>query len=85
MRSAAEKLRIVEETLAPGASIALVAREHGVNANQVFKWRRLQLAGKLIEKRSKRSTATAARLLPVTVSDAGQQSGTVVVEARAVP
>jgi transposase len=85
MRSAAEKLRIVEETLAPGASIALVAREHGVNANQVFKWRRLQLAGKLIEKRSKRSTATAARLLPVTVSDAGQQSGTVVVEAKANP
>ena len=26
MRSAAEKLRIVEETLAPGASVALVAR-----------------------------------------------------------
>jgi transposase len=67
MRSAAEKLRIVEETLAPGASVALVAREHGVNANQVFQWRRLQLAGKLIEKRSKRSTATAARLLPVHV------------------
>ena len=85
MRSAAEKLRIVEETLAPGAAVALVARAHGVNANQVFKWRRLQLAGERIEKRSKRSTATAARLLPVTVRDAEQQSGTVVVEARAVP
>jgi hypothetical protein len=23
----------------PGASIARVAREHGVNANQVFQWR----------------------------------------------
>jgi transposase len=45
MRSAAEKLRIVEETLVPGASVALVAREHGVNANQVFEWRRLHLAG----------------------------------------
>ena len=85
MRSAAEKLRIVEETLAPGASVALVAREHGVNANQVFKWRRLQLADKLIEKRSKRSTATAARLLPVTVSDAEQQSGTVVPDAPRTP
>ncbi len=85
MRSSAEKLRIVEETLAPGASVALVARAHGVNANQVFKWRRLQLAGELIEKRSKRSTATSARLLPVTVRDAEQQPGTVVVEATPNP
>lgn len=82
MRSATEKLRIVEETLAPGASVALVAREHGVNANQVFKWRSLHHAGKLIKQRSKRSTAIAARLLPVTISDAGQQPlGTVVAEA----
>jgi transposase len=82
MRSAAEKLRIVEETLAPGTSVALVAREHGVNANQVFKWRKLQLAGKLIEnKRSKRSAATSACLLPVTISDAGQPLGTVVAES----
>ena len=34
-RSIAEKRRIVEETLAPGASVARVARAHGVNANQV--------------------------------------------------
>ena len=26
---------------APGASVAHIAREHGVNANQVFSWRRL--------------------------------------------
>ena len=39
-RSVAEKRRIVELTLVPGASVALVARAHGVNANQVFKWRR---------------------------------------------
>ncbi len=81
MRSTAEKLRIVEETLVPGASVALVAREHGVNANQVFKWRRLHLAGKPFKQRSKRSTAIAASLLPVTVSDAGQPLGTVVAES----
>ncbi len=39
-RSVAEPRRIVELTLVPGASVALVARAHGVNANQVFKWRR---------------------------------------------
>lgn len=34
--TADEKRRIVEATLVAGASIARVAREHGVNANQVF-------------------------------------------------
>ena len=38
-RTAEEKRRIVEATLVSGASIARVAREHGVNANQVFQWR----------------------------------------------
>ena len=35
-RSIAEKRRIVEETLVEGASVARVARVHGINANQVF-------------------------------------------------
>ena len=38
-RTAGEKRRIVEATFVPGASIARVARENGVNANQVFQWR----------------------------------------------
>ena len=38
-RSPELKRQIVEETLAPGASVARVARAHGVNANQVFAWR----------------------------------------------
>ena len=36
-RSVAEKRRIVELTLEPGASVARVARANGVNANQVPK------------------------------------------------
>jgi transposase-like protein len=35
-----EKCRIVEQTLKSGASVARVALAHGVNANQVFSWRR---------------------------------------------
>ncbi len=35
-RSPELKLKIVQETLVPGASVARVARAHGVNANQVF-------------------------------------------------
>jgi len=58
----AEKRRIVELTLAPGASVARVARAHGVNANQVFVWRRAFEGGEL------ESAALATALLPVTVS-----------------
>jgi transposase len=31
---------MVAETLAPGASVSVVARRHDVNANQLSKWRR---------------------------------------------
>jgi len=45
--SIVEKRRIVEATWVAGASVARVAREHGVNANQVFGWRRLYQRGLL--------------------------------------
>jgi transposase len=47
-RSTAEKRGIVEETLVEGAS---VARAHGINANRVFGWRRLYVAGRLGERK----------------------------------
>ena len=72
-RSIAEKRQIVEETLVPGASVARVARAHGINANQVFGWRRLYLAGRLGELRP------GVKLLPVRVSQS--RSAPVVVEA----
>jgi transposase len=55
-----QKRRIVEETLAEGASVAQIARVHGVNANLVFNWRRLYRAGQLGGRGNK--------LLPVRVS-----------------
>ena len=45
--SAAFKRKILELIELPGASVARVALEHGVNANLVFKWRRAKLARKL--------------------------------------
>ena len=42
-----EKRGIVEETLEEGTWVALVSWAHGINANQVFVWRRLYLAGRL--------------------------------------
>ena len=47
MRSKLERRRIVEETFVPGASVAVIARSHAVNANQVFNWRRLYQQGRL--------------------------------------
>jgi transposase-like protein len=38
--AAEEKRKIVAESLAPGASMAEVARRHGVNPNLRFTWRR---------------------------------------------
>ena len=41
------KLRVLEETFAPDASVAAVARRHGMNTNVIFRWRRLFREGKL--------------------------------------
>jgi transposase-like protein len=46
-RTLSEKRRIAVLTFEPGASVALVARAHDVNANQVFKWRRALKRGEL--------------------------------------
>jgi transposase len=75
-RSIAAKRRIVEETLAPGASVARVARTHGVNANQLFGWRRLYVGGRLGEAKP------GVKLLPVRVS--GSLPTAVAVERGAV-
>ena len=55
-----EKRRIVEESLVEGASIAEVARRHGLNANLLFTWRR-----KMGVEPSERKAPT--RILPVTI------------------
>jgi transposase-like protein len=67
-----EKRRIVELTLEPGASAAEIARASGVNANQVFKWRREYERGELVERR--------ALLLPVSMVSAAEVPGTVRTE-----
>jgi transposase len=45
--TAPEKVRMVEETFEPGLTVNLVARRHGVAANQLFTWRRLVAQGSL--------------------------------------
>jgi transposase len=78
-RSIAKKRKIVEQTMQPGASVARVAQQHGVNANQVFYWRNLYRQGRLGEKRT-----GGISLLPVTVTDA-RASRRVEPEAKLSP
>jgi transposase len=66
--SIAEKRQFVEETQVVGVSVAAVARAHGVNANQLFAWRRLHEMGQLVERRS-RALRPTTLLLPVTVRE----------------
>ena len=64
MRTKLERRQVVEETMRPGApSVAVIARAHGVNANQVFNWRKLYHAGRLNDK------VRASDLLPVRISE----------------
>jgi transposase len=64
MRSKLERRQVVEETMRPGApSVAVIARAHGVNANQVFNWRKLYHAGRLNDK------VQVGELLPVRISE----------------
>ena len=50
-------------TMEPGAWVAEVARAHGMNANQLFKWRRAFERGELVD-----SAVSSQALLPVTVA-----------------
>ena len=58
------KRELVERSLQPGASVAAIAQDNGINANLLFKWRRERLRA------GARGTATAIStpvLLPVTI------------------
>ena len=53
------KQAVVDASLQSGASVARVAREHGINANQLFLWRKMHREGVLSE--------SSPALLPVTI------------------
>jgi transposase len=66
-RSKQERRQIAEESLQPGASVAVLARRNGVNANQVFHWRKLLREGRLDVK------PTAAQLMPVRIAEVNEE------------
>ena len=74
-RALEEKRRIVEETFSEGASVALVARAHGVNANLVFNWRKLYQAGRLGGGRAKLLSVKVTPESALTTSSGSSLSG----------
>src|SRR5471030_2887833 len=80
------KRALVALSLEPGASVARIAREHCVNANQVFSWRRLYQQGRL----GVAALMRAGGLLPVVLAPStpapnkadadGDAGGTIVLE-----
>ena len=56
------KRQIIAESFEPGASVADVARRHGVNANLLFTWRRQQGVAKLAD------SPEGPQLVPVTIA-----------------
>ncbi|HEX4748503.1 MAG TPA: transposase [Bryobacteraceae bacterium] len=79
-RSKQERRRIAEESLQAGTSAAIVARQHGVNANQVFQWRKLLRDGRL------NVNSATRQLLPVRIAavvedqSEPQQNGVIQIE-----
>ncbi len=67
------KQALVDRSLVPGASVAAIAQDAGINANLLFNWRRLHLQSLALP------VADAARgpvLLPVTVVEPAPASPT---------
>jgi len=65
------KREIVAATLVPGASVSVVARQHNVNANQVFSWRRRYgEASELLDR-----PPSTSGLVPVTITPEPESVG----------
>jgi transposase len=61
------KRKVVELSLAPGASVAAIALEHGINANLLFGWRKSYLKVRADTRAGRQCTPAPATLLPVEV------------------
>ena len=69
------KLRMVELASQPGACVAQIARENGVNDNVIFKWLRLWQNEGRVSRRLPVTTSsdTGVELLPVEITPATSQ------------
>ena len=64
-----EKLQLVEEACRPGHSVSQVARQRGINASQLFAWRRQALAKGLVSDNRPSRGCPALTFAPVKVTE----------------
>src|ERR1700692_5071359 len=72
-----DKMRIIEETLAPGAVVTEIARRHGISTSLVFTWRR----------RARLTSVVSAgpRLVPVQLTPVAAESVPSIEAPAAIP
>jgi transposase len=72
-----DKMRMIEETLAPGAVVTEIARRNGIATSLLFTWRR----------RARLATVASAvpRLVPVQLTPAAAESGRSIEASVAMP
>lgn len=61
-RTPQEKINIIQHTMQPGMSVSHVARLYGINANQIFKWRKQYENGSLTALKSGEDVVPASEL-----------------------
>ncbi|WP_457369489.1 IS3 family transposase [Pseudomonas sp. TE36184] len=74
-----QKLAMVRESLEPGQSVSVVARRNGINANQLFLWRKLYQDGSLSAVSAGEAVVPASELNDALkqireLTDAGQEN-----------
>ena len=72
-----DKMRIIEETLAPGAVVTEIARRHGISTSLVFTWRRRARLASVV--------SAGPRLVPVQLSPAAAESVRSIEAPAAIP
>jgi transposase len=72
-----DKMRIIEETLAPGAVVTEIARRHGISTSLVFTWRRRARLASVV--------SAGPKLVPVQLTPAAAESVRSIEAAAAIP
>ncbi len=80
--AAAEKLRIVEETLEDGTSISVVARRNGVAPNLLYRWRGLMLGGGAVAEDDEVTSNRAVRQMEERIRELERQLGRKTLEVE---
>jgi transposase len=72
-----DKMRIIEETLAPGAVVTEIARRHGISTSLVFTWRRRARLASVV--------SAGPRLVPVQLTPVAAESVPSIEAPAAIP